>query len=259
MPLLRRRRNRETNTEARATVLGLAAEVYEEGDTPATLKKKMLAEINNSDESRPFLKALIRWVDALLPLLIKLLTGTAIATLLLILLPALAFAAPPVAADALSVDAGFVVTPDAPELGKVEIEMVASCNAFRARLGLPALEPAKWLMDKAREHTARMVRSRSMFHSAFGLRENVAMGQRDAVAVTNVWANSPGHRANMASHEKYVGVAGYSDGSGGTYWTQVFASIPEPRRVVAIEKEVAGKAVSKARSAGRRLFGRLRR
>ncbi|MFT2015916.1 CAP domain-containing protein [Streptomyces sp. 796.1] len=54
--------------------------------------------------------------------------------------------------------------------------------------------------------------------------ENIARGQADAAAVMSAWMNSPGHRANILNcsfHEIGLGV---EQGSGGPWWTQVFAT-----------------------------------
>ncbi|MFE2723094.1 CAP domain-containing protein [Kitasatospora sp. NPDC059327] len=54
--------------------------------------------------------------------------------------------------------------------------------------------------------------------------ENIARGQKDAAAVMDAWMNSPGHRANILNCSfKEIGV-GVKTGSGGPWWTQVFAS-----------------------------------
>ncbi|MFJ9950116.1 CAP domain-containing protein [Kitasatospora sp. NPDC091207] len=54
--------------------------------------------------------------------------------------------------------------------------------------------------------------------------ENIARGQKDPAAVMDAWMNSPGHRANILNCSfKEIGV-GVKTGSGGPWWTQVFAS-----------------------------------
>ncbi|MFF3596572.1 CAP domain-containing protein [Kitasatospora indigofera] len=54
--------------------------------------------------------------------------------------------------------------------------------------------------------------------------ENIARGQQDAAAVMEAWMNSPGHRANILNCDfKEIGV-GVTLGSGGPWWTQVFAT-----------------------------------
>ncbi|MFF2043437.1 CAP domain-containing protein [Kitasatospora sp. NPDC058170] len=54
--------------------------------------------------------------------------------------------------------------------------------------------------------------------------ENIARGQKDPAAVMDAWMNSPGHRANILNCAfKELGV-GVRTGSGGPWWTQVFAA-----------------------------------
>lgn len=112
--------------------------------------------------------------------------------------------------------------PPAPmDLTPTETAMVAGCNAFRLRSGLPALKPAAWLMSRAREH-CRWMTGHGMIHSS-GIAENIAYGQRSPEAVTATWIASPGHNANMrASHGGYIGVAAATSASGTPYWVQEF-------------------------------------
>ncbi|GAA4676348.1 CAP domain-containing protein [Streptomyces youssoufiensis] len=54
--------------------------------------------------------------------------------------------------------------------------------------------------------------------------ENIARGQADAEAVVDAWMNSPGHRANILNCSfRDMGI-GVDQGSGGPWWTQVFAT-----------------------------------
>ncbi|WP_380283133.1 CAP domain-containing protein [Kitasatospora purpeofusca] len=54
--------------------------------------------------------------------------------------------------------------------------------------------------------------------------ENIARGQKDPAAVMESWMNSPGHRANILNCSfQQIGV-GVRTGSGGPWWTQVFAA-----------------------------------
>lgn len=54
--------------------------------------------------------------------------------------------------------------------------------------------------------------------------ENIARGQADAEAVVDAWMNSPGHRANILNCSfRELGI-GVDQGSGGPWWTQVFAT-----------------------------------
>ena len=53
--------------------------------------------------------------------------------------------------------------------------------------------------------------------------ENIARGQADAAAVVGSWMTSPGHRANILDCRlRSLGV-GLATGSGGPWWTQLFA------------------------------------
>ena len=142
------------------------------------------------------------------------------------------------------------------DLTPTETAMVQQCNAFRVRNGLPALKPAAWLMSRARSH-CRWMLSHGMIHSA-GIAENIATGQPSVNAVTNTWANSSGHRANMlASHGGYIGVAGYRTPSGTPYWVQQFGG--KDGSPVAIEGGLVSTVARKTAAVGRRMFGRLRR
>ncbi|MFE6777221.1 CAP domain-containing protein [Streptomyces sp. NPDC057702] len=54
--------------------------------------------------------------------------------------------------------------------------------------------------------------------------ENIARGQSDADAVMDAWLNSPGHRANILNCSFREMGLGVEQGSGGPWWTQVFAT-----------------------------------
>lgn len=54
--------------------------------------------------------------------------------------------------------------------------------------------------------------------------ENIARGQADASAVMNSWMGSPGHRANILNCSFREMGLGVDQGSGGPWWTQVFAT-----------------------------------
>lgn len=56
-----------------------------------------------------------------------------------------------------------------------------------------------------------------------GSAENIAAGQRNAVAVVRAWMDSAGHRANILDCDnRATGVGAARGGSYGTYWTQDF-------------------------------------
>ena len=53
--------------------------------------------------------------------------------------------------------------------------------------------------------------------------ENIARGQDDAKAVMNAWMNSAGHRRNILNCDLTRLGVGVAEGSGGPWWTQLFA------------------------------------
>ena len=53
--------------------------------------------------------------------------------------------------------------------------------------------------------------------------ENIAAGYPSPESVVEGWMNSPGHRANILSGNKYLGVGLALGGGYGYYWTQCFA------------------------------------
>ncbi|WP_051837723.1 CAP domain-containing protein [Streptomyces sp. NRRL WC-3742] len=72
------------------------------------------------------------------------------------------------------------------------------------------------------QHADQRIEAAGYRWSTWG--ENIARGQKDPAAVMDAWMNSPGHRANILNCSfKQLGV-GVRTGSGGPWWTQVFAS-----------------------------------
>ncbi|MFJ9697650.1 CAP domain-containing protein [Kitasatospora sp. NPDC101183] len=72
------------------------------------------------------------------------------------------------------------------------------------------------------EHADHRIEAVGYRWSTWG--ENIARGQKDPAAVMDAWMNSPGHRANILNCAfKQLGV-GVRTGSGGPWWTQVFAT-----------------------------------
>ena len=53
--------------------------------------------------------------------------------------------------------------------------------------------------------------------------ENIAFGQADAAAVMEAWLKSPGHRANILDCDLTLLGTGVATGTGGPWWTQLFA------------------------------------
>jgi len=118
-------------------------------------------------------------------------------------------------------------------------DILNQTNQFRRSQGLNNLIIMKGLNAIARKHSEDMASGRVGFgHEGFGKRnamankvtkhmhdfaENVAYGPTTAVAVVNLWKNSPGHRRNMLGHYKYIGIGIAKDKHGRIYYTQVFA------------------------------------
>ena len=128
---------------------------------------------------------------------------------------------------------------------------LCTLNAQRARFGLRPLKLNKRLSRAARRHARDMVRRRYFAHDSLGggsfvdrirrtgylasarrwaVGENLAWGTRSSSApraITRMWMNSPGHRANILSpsfREVGIGLAlGAPRGTGGpaaTYATE---------------------------------------
>jgi uncharacterized protein YkwD len=91
--------------------------------------------------------------------------------------------------------------------------LLASMNSLRASAGLHALAYDASLSASAQGVAANCAASNSLIHSNLGM-ENLAMAGAPAQAAS-MWANSPGHRANMFSGATRVGI-GLSTNGG--YW-----------------------------------------
>ncbi|MFE2178364.1 CAP domain-containing protein [Kitasatospora sp. NPDC059462] len=125
--------------------------------------------------------------------------------------------------------------------GSFAQQVVDLVNAERARAGCGPLTADARLATAAQVHSDDMA-DRNFFDHASpegthadqriegaGYRwstwgENIARGQKDPAAVMESWMNSPGHRANILNCSfRQIGV-GVRTGSGGPWWTQVFAA-----------------------------------
>jgi uncharacterized protein YkwD len=128
--------------------------------------------------------------------------------------------------------------PRPPANSSAEGQVLALVNAARADHGCRALVADAGLAAVARAHSADMRDSGYFDHTnragldpfdraeAAGLSaraENIARGQDDAAAVMNSWMNSSGHRANILNCSLTKLGVGVAEGSGGPWWTQLFA------------------------------------
>jgi uncharacterized protein YkwD len=128
--------------------------------------------------------------------------------------------------------------PRPPANTSTEGQVLALVNAARADHGCGALAADAGLAAVARAHSADMRDSGYFGHTnlagldpfdraaAAGLSaraENIARGQDDAAAVMNSWMNSSGHRANILNCSLTKLGVGVAEGSGGPWWTQLFA------------------------------------
>jgi uncharacterized protein YkwD len=100
-------------------------------------------------------------------------------------------------------------------------------NSFRAQNGLPAMTSTAALSRLAQGHAADLARRQAMDHNGFQERmgrfntaaENVAYGCDSADCVFQMWAGSPGHRANMLRGDiRHYGLASAKAANGQRYW-----------------------------------------
>jgi RNA polymerase sigma factor (sigma-70 family) len=123
----------------------------------------------------------------------------------------------------------------------VEQQVVALVNARRAAAGCRPLRVSPALHGAAQRHSQDMASRRVLDHrgsggdgpgeriTAAGFRwstwaENIARGQSGPPAVVDGWMGSPGHRANILNCGLTMVGVGVVRGSGGPWWTQVFAT-----------------------------------
>ncbi|GGK28277.1 hypothetical protein GCM10010124_21150 [Pilimelia terevasa] len=147
----------------------------------------------------------------------------------------------PVAAGALTAPAP-PAAPDVPaaEPTAEEAEVTRLVNAERARAGCAAVVHQAQLHTAARLHSQDMAdngyfdhtskdgrkpwdRARAAGYPSQFVGENIAMGQRDAQAVTDAWMNSAGHRANILNCQYRSTAVGVVVNAGKQpLWTQMF-------------------------------------
>lgn len=71
---IRNRRQKNEQTDGRRHIMALAAEVFEAGDTADSLGKKLKTAISEEPGAKPWKALLLKLAQALLPLLIQMLT-----------------------------------------------------------------------------------------------------------------------------------------------------------------------------------------
>jgi uncharacterized protein YkwD len=104
-----------------------------------------------------------------------------------------------------------------------EYEVVDKVNHERRIRGLNPLRVTQNLMDSARRWSGRQAEQRKMYHSNWGIAENVAYGQQGPSDVMRAWLNSPGHRANILNPGySEIGVGIVMSSGGQPYYTQHF-------------------------------------
>lgn len=137
------------------------------------------------------------------------------------------------------------------EICAAEDEILRLVNQLRQDNGLPAYQGSARISFVAREWSKQQAKSGSISHNGFpGQRqsqlnsefpggqtrvraENVAMtggsigSNGIAKQMFEMWANSPGHRANMLGRYGAMGV-GLAQGGRGWYGTQIFGETDEP-------------------------------
>lgn len=121
---------------------------------------------------------------------------------------------------------------------KIEKEIHALVNKYRAKKGLSPLETNSTISSAAASHSRNMASKRiPMGHSGFDSRmnklmkqikgsnacaENVAYGAQTAEKVVDMWINSKGHRKNILGDYNTTGIGVTKDKKGTLYFTQIF-------------------------------------
>ncbi len=124
---------------------------------------------------------------------------------------------------------GLVAAPVAEAGTSAEARLVEKINKARARHGLAPLREKASLSDYARQHSARMSRQRTLFHTPdfsviccwSSISENV--GYASSVKVVHrALMRSPGHRANILDSGKRAVGVGIVRRHGQIWVTEIF-------------------------------------
>lgn len=123
----------------------------------------------------------------------------------------------------------------------VKAQVVSLVNAQRAKAGLPAMDSQSNLNRAAQTHACDMAATLNMSHtgsdgsdmsqriSRAGYRwraanENIGKGFADAARAVQWWMNSPGHRRNILSSNREIGVGVAVGSDKRLYWVMVSAT-----------------------------------
>lgn len=118
---------------------------------------------------------------------------------------------------------------------KLSLEVLEEINAYRASIGLSALELQNTPTNLAAQHSDYMANSGEINHDNFGSRsdvlisqgalhvsENVAYGYANAQKVVKGWLNSPSHKEAIEGDFNFTGIAVVQDDRGIPFYTQIF-------------------------------------
>lgn len=124
-------------------------------------------------------------------------------------------------------------------LDGLEKDILKEINAYRKKMGRPALQMMDAASAQAELHSKNMAAKKTGFgHDGFESRisairkqatgsinaaaENVAYGQLSAAEVVDGWVHSPGHKKNIEGDYNLTGIGVARAKNGTIYYTQIF-------------------------------------
>jgi uncharacterized protein YkwD len=128
---------------------------------------------------------------------------------------------------------------DVISLDGMENGILQQVNAYRRKIGKPALQMMDAASTQAEIHSRNMAQQKTAFgHDGFESRisnirkqssatinsaaENVAFGELTAQKVVDGWLHSPGHKKNIEGDYNFTGIGVARDKNGRIYYTQIF-------------------------------------
>jgi uncharacterized protein YkwD len=129
---------------------------------------------------------------------------------------------------------------DVISLDNMETGILQEVNAYRKKIGKPALQMMDAASAQAAIHSRNMAQQKTAFgHDGFETRvanirkqataininaaaENVAFGELTAQKVVDGWLHSPGHKKNIEGDYNLTGIGVSRDKNGRVYYTQIF-------------------------------------